>query len=126
VTVDTTLDTIKRLIHPGHGAADIRDKFGKWGSAWVSSAVNGSSGIRSAPGVSHQVTGCWRYGQVPGSFTSHGRDLPAILTRTLALLRKRLTLDPPATWCPDLVGGRLQTFGISVDCGLTFGLSRLP
>src|SRR6516164_9230879 len=32
-------------------------QFGKWSSAWVSSAVKGSSGIRWARGVSQQMMG---------------------------------------------------------------------
>src|SRR5215813_4943074 len=44
------------------------------------------------------MTGCWQYGHVPDSFTSQGTDLPAILTRMLAVPVKRLPPYPPATW----------------------------
>jgi len=43
------------------------------------------------------MTGCWQYGHVPDSFTSQGTDLPAILTRMLAVPVKRLTPDPPGS-----------------------------
>jgi hypothetical protein len=98
VTVDTSLDTIKRTDHPPRARADTHDSSTGGARRECHQRVNGSSGIRSARGVSPQMMGRLQYGHVPDSFSSQGRDLPAILTRTLAVPVKRLTPGLPATW----------------------------